>query len=146
MSETKVYNAKQVTIVLADIPITSGLGDGDFLTIAPEGDAFGDTAGADGEVCRWATNETRYNVELTLMNSSKHQQQLSALHAADTNTPGGSGIGAMFVKDNNGASVLAAPKCWIKKAPDRTFGREIGESTWIFRAVANPATMIQGGN
>lgn len=142
----KVFDAKNVTVVLADIPIKEGLAADGFLTISPEGDAFGDELGADGEVVRYATHERRYTVELTLMNSSKHHQQLSALHGADVNATGGAGIGAMFVKDNNGASLLAAPQCWIQKAPDLTFASERGTSTWTFRAVSNPAAMIVGGN
>jgi hypothetical protein len=146
MAETKVYDLKAVTMVLADIPITDGLGENDVLAITPEGDAFGDSIGGDGEVCRHATHERRYTLELTLMNSSKHHQQLAALHAADVSTTGGSGVGAGFVKDNNGATIMAWAQCWVAKAPDLTIAKERGESTWKFRAVASPATVIQGGN
>lgn len=142
----KVYNLKKVTMVLADIPIKEGLGDSDVLEITWEGDQFTDEVGGEGEVCRSQTNETRGTANLTLMNSSSHHQQLSALLVADVVAGNGAGVGSLFVKDNNGATLMMAPQCWIAKAPDLTIAKERGQSTWKFRFVSTPAMMLQGGN
>ena len=140
-----LHDAKNYTIVLSDIPINEGVGPDTFLTCAPEGEAFGDSIGAYGDVCRHNNHETRSTVELTLMNSSKHNVQLSALHAADVNAPNGVGVGAMLIKDNSGSTVLAAPQCWIQKRPDWELGKEVGVSTWVFRIVSNAGALIVGG-
>lgn len=146
MSGTKVYDCDNVSVVVCDIPITEGLGEDEFLKITPVGPAFGSTIGANGEVCRHATHERRYKVELTLLASSIHNAQLSALHAVDSGTPGGSGVGAFLAKDNNGASLHAGGQGWIEEAPEVVYMKAIGQRVWKFEVVADPQTMISGGN
>lgn len=145
MGDFAVYDSSNVTLLVSDIPIKQGLAD-PFIKISWEGDAFDDDVGADGSVCRFATHETRFTAELTLKAWSEHNAVLSALHAIDTATPGGSGVGGFLLKDNNGSTVMAAAQCWIQAPPDPEFGKNRPDVTWKFRGRATRSTMIIGGN
>lgn len=141
----KIYDSKAVTMVLSDIPISEGLAE-TFIKISREAAAFEDEVSADGEVTRTATHDDRCTIELTLKGTSKHNAELSALHALDTNSAGGAGVGAALIKDNNGSTLIAAPQCWITKAPDLELGKTRGDCTWTLRAVVPAAAFIIGGN
>lgn len=148
MTSTRVavFDSEEVTLSVCGIPINDMRVSDEFLTIDAEGDAFEDEAGADGGVTRFATHETRYTVTIKLMGASKDNAKLAALHALDTNSTNGAGIGAFLVKDNNGSSLYASDKCWIAKAPAAGFGKSKGPSEWKFRVVAKPSAMLNGGN
>lgn len=140
----KVYSPAEVKVIICAIPIEDGLAE-TFLKVSAREDAYTEQAGADGSVIRNATLNRLYDVELTLTAGSSHNVQLSALHAIDTSTSNGEGIGAFLCKDALGSTVLMGAKCWIKKAPDIEFGKEAGNRTWKITVVASPSTMISGG-
>lgn len=145
MGATKVYDSKAITLVLVALPITDGKGD-PFFKITPRGPAFEDDLGIDGEVTRTATHECRYDWECTLKQSSKHNAELAAIHAADRESAGGAGIGALLVKDNNGSSIYATDECWITQMPDWQNGSKITDVTWKGVAVISSLAALPGGN
>jgi hypothetical protein len=145
MAAFKVYEANAVDVVMIGIPITDGKGD-PFVKIAPRGDAYEDDMGVDGEVCRYGTNEYRYDIEVTLKGFSSHNEQLAAILAADRESTSGFGVGVLLVKDNNGAAIFAADKLWCKGLPEQSFGKNKPDVTWKFTAVAKNFAMIVGGN
>lgn len=140
----KVYNADQVQIVVAGIPVTGGWGDGDFVSIESDEDAFSLVVGTDGEATRSRTNNKGATITLTLMQSSDVNDLLSALHALDVNSPGGAGIGPFFCRDGNGRSLYMAESCWIQKRPTAVFGREAGPREWVIRT--DKLIAFDGGN
>lgn len=140
------YDSEAVDLIVAAIPINDGRAENPFVTVDADGEAFGVEQGADGHVVRYATHNRLYTVQVFLKASSEHNQQLAALHALDVNATNGAGVGAFLLKDNNGATLMAGAQCWVHKAPPRSFGREVGDVEWLVKVVANPATMIVGGN
>jgi hypothetical protein len=147
-AELKLFDLSNVTILLADVPILKGHGDDDkgVIKIKPRGASFGDEVGSLGEVLRYRTGETRWDIELMLLGCAEANAALSALHSLDCNEAGGAGVGALFVKDNNGSDIYAAGQCWISEAPENALGRSKAPKVWKFVAVADPSTMIAGGN
>jgi hypothetical protein len=143
-NDLKIYDADQVTVILASIPIDSGYADGEFLSIEQDTDDFTDVVGTDGEVTRSKTNDRRATITLTLMQSSGGNAVLSALNNLDVNTPGGAGVGTLLVRDKQGTSLYAASKCWIAKPPTATFGREAGSREWKIRCA--DLKRLDGGN
>jgi hypothetical protein len=133
-------------MVLCDIPILDGHNKDGTIKVSSDGPQYVDITSADGVVTRYRTLNRVRTVELTLDQSSEEHAKLSALHALDTNTKNGSGVGAFFLKDNNGSTIVAGPQCWISKAPDIEYGEAPKPRVWTFRVVADPIAAIVGGN
>ena len=129
----KTYNADEVDLIIAGVPIDAGFADGEFLRIEQESDDFGDVVGTDGEVTRFKTLDRRANVVVLLMQTSDSNQFLSALSNADRLLPNGGGIVPFLVLDTNGASLYEALELWVQKPPDVSFAREPGTREWNLR-------------
>lgn len=142
--DVKVYDADQVTLVVCDLPIESGFADGEFLRIEQDSDDFGDVPGTDGEVTRSKTNDRRATITVILMQSSSGNNLLTVMNNLDRNTPGGAGIGTLFIRDKQGTSLYTASKCWIAKPPDVSFDRLATAREWKIRC-AN-LVRFDGGN
>lgn len=140
----KVYDANEVTLNFAGIPIDSGFDDGEFIRIEQESDDFVDKAGTDGEVTRSKTNDRRTTITVILMQSSDGNAALSALNNIDRLANNGAGVAPILVSDRQGTSIFAAAECWIAKPPDVSYDREPTAREWTLRA-ANPER-FDGGN
>lgn len=145
MSRFTIHDSENVSLIVASVPITDGRAE-EFVTIEPNGPFFEEVIGADGHVCRYATHDTMWTMTVRLLDSSKHNQVLSALLAADVNAPGGAGVGGLLLDDKNGATKVASPHCWISEHPGVTKSKGVGTKEWKFRFKATPATVILGGN
>lgn len=141
--DLKVRDSDQMSASLAGIPF-EGLADGEWLRIQPEGPAFTDTVGTDGEVTRSKTNDRRATAVLRLMSTSSTNALLSALHNSDKNTPGGIGVGAFLLRDRQGADVFSAEKAWISKEPDVSEDRTPTVREWTIRIAS--LVSFHGGN
>lgn len=141
---TKVYDANEVTLVFAGIPIDSGYADGEFIRIAQESDDFTDVVGTDGEVTRSKTNDRRTTISVILMQSSVGNAALSALNNLDRAANNGAGVGPILIADRQGTSVFAAAECWISKPPDVSYDREATAREWTLRAAC--PERFDGGN
>ena len=129
----KVYDADQVRISVAGIPITGGYADGEFCRIERETEAFVDIVGTDGEVTRTKTNDNRATVTILLMQTAEANALLSALHNTDKALPGGAGVGPLLIEDGNGLALHEGAQCWIQKAPDTSYDREATAREWVIR-------------
>src|SRR5579859_2539369 len=123
MSGFKVYDAKQVSLILASVPIQSGFNEGEFLTVEPVSPAFEDQVGTDGEVTRTRTNDNRATVKVKLMQSSDGNALLSTLLNLDINTPGGAGVGTFLLRDRQGTTLCTGSKCWVVAPPSQSFDK-----------------------
>lgn len=124
----KEYNAADVTIIVAGIPI-SGFSDGDVITVERDEDAFTKQVGTDGEVTRSKSNNKTGTATITLMQTSSANALLSALAALDELT--GAGVGSFQMKDNSGYTVHSAQNSWVRKMPSSTWAREAGPREWV---------------
>lgn len=126
------YSAADVIVIVGDVIVT-GFGASDFINANYEEDRFMDMAGADGEV-GIAKNANRLgNIEITLSSTSRANAELSDLFNL-----GSLGDNLVIVPiritDLSSNAIISASRCWIQSPPDFTFGKEITERTWNFRA------------
>lgn len=140
----KVYDANEVTLIIAGLPIESGYDDGEFCRIEQESDDFVDKVGTDGEVTRSKTNDRRATVAVILMQSSDGNALLSGLNNIDRLAGNGAGVGPLLIRDKQGTALYAAAECWISKPPNVSFDREPTAREWTIR-VAN-LERFDGGN
>ena len=140
----KIYDIAANDIIVGGIPVKDALVSAE---IAAEGDAFADEAGADGTVIRYATHEKRATCTIVLKGSSDENAKLSALHALDVATPNGAGVVPFMVRDNNGTTLIATDKAWIRAMPTKTLAAAPGDVSWAIRLVLDsPLNWIVGGN
>ena len=141
---TKVYDADQVSMVFMNVPISSGLADGEFLTISQDEDDFLTVTGTDGDTTRSKSNNRNADIKVRLMQSSDGNAALSAINNLDKNAPNGAGIGSMFIRDRQGTSLYTAAHCWVKKPPEPTFDRKAKEREWTLHC--SDLVRLDGGN
>lgn len=139
----KVSDPKLVKITLTGIPI-QGFADGDFCKIVPASEAYTTIVGADGETVRVASNDKRFDVEISLLQTSNSNDLLSALHALDQNAPNGAGVGAFTLADLNGTSLFTGPETWITMYPDQTWGKSASSRVWKLQCAEGVLNV--GGN
>ena len=123
------YNPKDIDIIVGGF-IMSGFSD-DKVKVNRDEDAWGDESGADGEVVRFATNDKRGQIEITLQQTSSANLQLSTLFKADELS--GAGTIPVIVKDNRGKDLHVAPTAWITKIPEAAYSKGVQVRTWIIR-------------
>jgi hypothetical protein len=141
----KIYDAKNVTLMIGGLLIDSGYADGEFIRIEAEQDAFAAVQGTDGEVTRSKTNNTLFTATLTLMQTSSGNSKLTALHTLDLLADNGAGVGPFLVKDRSGTA-LAAGVCWIARPPDPTYDKTATSREWKIQVVIPPGGKIDGGS
>ena len=143
---TKVYSADQISITFGGVPIESGRGNDEFVSIVQPEDTFTVQTGVDGEVTRSENKGAAAirEVTITLRRTSRGNAVLSAMHKGDVAIAGGSGIAPLAIVDLQGASLFVSPEAWIKKWPDDKHAAEAPTVEWTFTAT-HPEQVI-GGN
>ncbi len=136
----KTIDAKKVIISFGGKNIT-GYADGEFVSIDTN-DAFADQVGADGEMVRIKSNDTSAEVMLTLMQSSKSNQDLSDIAILDQAT--GAGVLPFSLTDLTGTTLVAGAEAWIKKKPKVGYSKSGETRAWTIK-IANALVNI-GGN
>jgi hypothetical protein len=114
--------------------IDSGFGEDKCIKVERESAAFTKKTSADGEVARSKTRNKTATITITLMNTSKHNDQLSAVALLDELGHNGAGVGPFLMKDLSGTSLMAGT-CWVEQRPDVDIGREAYEVEWKLGAV-----------
>lgn len=138
------YDINAIEASLSGIALKDGLVS---IRVAMKSPAFQTEVGADGHTVRFATNDRRADIEVTLKGSSEEHAKLSALHGLDLSATNGAGVVPFFLRDGNGTSLLASDSAWIVQMPEKTFAASPGDVTWALEAVlASPLNAIIGGN
>jgi hypothetical protein len=140
----KVYSANEISFNFSGISIDSGRGDDEFVSIVKLEDTYTYKAGVDGEGTRSESKNSYHEVTLTLMQTSRGNAILSAIHNGDVAIPGGSGVAPIQIRDRQGTNLFVAAEAWVKKMPDLGYAKEAGTVQWVF-GVHAPAHFI-GGN
>jgi hypothetical protein len=141
---SKVYSANEVKAVFSGIPIESGRGDSDFITITPRNERFGVKVGLDGEATFWEDRDNTHEVLITLMQTSEMNGVFSAILNGDMKAPGGAGIAPFSVKDMQGRDVFVEKEARIAGWPEVSYQKEPGTITWKILC-PNPERFL-GGN
>lgn len=140
----KHYDATEVSVAFAGIPINSGYADGEFLSIEQNAADFEIKVGTDGQVTRFKTNNHSAKIKLKLHQSSDSNAALSAINQLDRAGQNGAGVGPLLIKDRQGTSLYTASKCWISKPPVASFAREVMDREWELECA--DLIRLDGGN
>ena len=125
----ETYNPKDISIIVGGF-VMSGFSD-DKVRVFRESDAWTDEAGADGEVVRYATNDKRGEIEITLLQTSSSNLTLTTMAKADELS--GAGTIPVIVKDNRGSDLHVAPTSWIVKIPEAKYSKSGNVRVWRIR-------------
>lgn len=143
----KTFSLAQVVAVFGPSDLKAGAGEGDWLKITPNADKIGVVEGQNGEVLFTYTGTRLYKVEITLLQSSKTNDYLSAVQIADEKSlrAGNGGILLpFFVKDTGGTLAFASPKARVSKVPDFGYGNKNMDRVWTI--LAADGELFVGGN
>jgi len=135
------YDPKQFSCIVGG-KIMSGFGDGTYIKIMRNEQAFNLKVGVDGEGTRAKNNNQSGKVEITLMQSSQSNDDLSSFALADqlSNT----GAVPVLIKDGSGRTVCSAVTGWVQKFTDAEFAKETTTRTWTIES--DNLQMFVGGN
>jgi len=140
----KVYNADQVSLIVAGALIEAGFADGEFLRVEQDSDDWLDVVGTDGEVAVSRSNDRRATITVILLQTSDGNDVLSALSNLSRASNGLAGAGPLFIRDRNGRTVYRASSCWVSKPPDASFDRTATAREWTLRC--DRLVRFDGGN
>jgi hypothetical protein len=130
--KVKVFDPSALTVQWGHI-IFGGWGPDDAVIIDPESDDTEDESGVDGEVTVIMLNDTRCTITCNMAQMSDTNAQISAVRNIGLRTRMIGAILKMSIVDLNGDTVFEADNVWVKKAPQRTFGRRPNQVGWEFR-------------
>jgi hypothetical protein len=142
-SKVGSYDPSQVIVTVGGV-ILSGWSDGDAIIARRNEEMYFTKTGNDGTVGRARNANKSGEFEFKLLQTSEVNAQLSTLVNADDLLNDGKALVAISVLDGSGTSLASATQCWVKQLPEMTFGKEVGERTWIFSAA--DMRMFIGGN
>ena len=131
-NEVKTYSPDRVKVIVG-VAALSGFADGTFVDIEPLGDGVTSEAGADGEVARAMSLDTRHTITVTLQQTSRSNDVLSALHTADK-ISGGDGAVPVAVTDLRGTTLFGGTG-WVVKKAKATFAKGLEAREWTLEAV-----------
>jgi hypothetical protein len=137
----KTYDPKNISIIFAGKIIT-GFGDGTFVMVERNEQAFNLKVGVDGEGARAKNNNRSGKITLTLMQTSKSNDDLMALTEADE--LGNAGTGPFYMKDHSGSTLVGCLTAWVQKVPNIEDAKEVSMRTWVLES--DELNMFVGGN
>ena len=123
------YNPKDITVSVGGF-ILSGFAD-EKVKVRRDSDIWEDEAGADGDVVRFANNDKRGEIEITLQQTSSSNLYLSGLAKADELS--GAGTIPTIVADSRGKDLHVAPTSWVKQIPEAAYIKGVSSRVWIIR-------------
>lgn len=131
MGRAAPYDADQVAIWIGGV-LAEGFADGEYITVEQMSDGFSSVVGTSGEVARSKTNDRRVKVTLKLLQTSKTNAQLSAIHQRDLNAPNGAGVFEFLMEDlSSEGTIVQGHKAWIVKWPDAPNDRTAKSREWV---------------
>lgn len=138
----KTYAPGQIKIVMGAF-VLSGLAEDTFVTVAEIGEGISSVSGADGEVARAMSRDSRLRITVTLLQTSDSNDRLTALHQADKATDGNGAV-PVSITDLRGRSLHASDSAWVVKIPDAGYARQVGNREWVIET--GRAINVLGGN
>jgi hypothetical protein len=132
-NELKTFDVKRFAVIIGVMPaVSSGLSSADdAIQFKRNEDSFTDQAGLTGEVVRSRQYNKSGEVILKVMKTSMLNDYLSGLHQLDMQS--GGGVIPILAKHYDSLTTLGASYAWIKKPPDYSIGKEVGDVEWTLR-------------
>lgn len=135
------YDVSQVAVIVGGVPL-EGFADGTRVTIEFDEQQFTKVTGSDGLTTRSKSNNYSGTIAVVLQQSSRANDVLSALWAADRSR--NAGVVPVLVKDGSGRTLWAAEHAWVQQMPTQEFGKESGDREWTLDT--DKLTGLAGGN
>lgn len=132
MAEVKTYSPDRIKVIIGPTAMT-GAADGTFVEIEPMTDGTTSEAGAYGEVARALSLDPRHTITVTLQQTSRFNDVLSALYQLDK-VSGGDGTAPILITDLRGTTVFAGT-CWVTKMATATYAKGLEAKEWPIEAV-----------
>lgn len=136
----KTYSPDRIKI-LVGAHVVTGTADGTFVNITQMTDGVSSEAGAYGDVARAMSLDPRHTITITLQQTSRSNDVLSAYADADR-ISGGNGAVPVAITDLRGGTLFAGTG-WVVKKADKGFAKELTANEWTLEAVG---TFTNGGN
>jgi hypothetical protein len=133
---THIYDPTEVDVLFALVPI-SGFSDDSMVEFAEDEDGFILVRGVDGNFTRSKIAGRSGVLTISLMQSSRSNDVLTAIYTADMLKTGGAGVVPTMVRDKNGTSLIVADKSWVIKPADQKFGKQAGPREWKIQLVGH---------
>lgn len=121
------YSPKDTILTFCGYPIT-GFGEGTFIVVERDEEAFKKVVGAGGEVSRTANCNFAGKVTITLGQTSPDNAILSSLQRQDEQFH--TGVGPLLIKDLNGTTLVSAMSAWVQKPAKIEFAKEQKDREW----------------
>ena len=132
MTTVTTYDPTKLSVIIGGV-IVSGFIDGDYITAKRDEDLYTKRVGADGHVVRSRNGNKSGTIEVKLLQSSPSVNEIAALVALDNFMFDGDVlIPIAIVNPGDGAELVATTQAWLKTAPEMTFGKEVGERSFVF--------------
>lgn len=128
----KTYNSKKVKIALG-YHIVSGYAEDSFVTIEETGDGITSVAGADGEVARSVSPDSRHTIKISLLQNSPTNGYLLGRYKKDKSD--GGGHFPITVKDLTSGEVFSGDAAWVVKEASFSRGKAVANREWEICAV-----------
>jgi len=138
----KSYDSSQVIITFGPHIIT-GYAEETFVSVEEMGDGISSVVGANGEKARSMSQNRSLTITLTLLQTSKSNDLLSAAWDVDRASHG-EGAPPFAMTDLTGRSLIADPSSWIVKKPNSEFSSTTSNREWTFET-SNDAVYHVGG-
>jgi hypothetical protein len=138
----KTYDSSQVIITFGPHIIT-GYAEDTFISVEEMGDGISSVVGANGEKARSMSQNRSLQITLTLLQTSKSNDVLSAAAEFDRASHG-QGALPMAITDLTGRTLIADPSSWVVKKPNSEFGATVGTREWTLET-SNDAIYHVGG-
>lgn len=128
MSQLKTYSPDRISCTAGPY-IISGYAEGTFINAEPLGDGVSSVSGADGETARAMSADRRWQVTLTLLQTSDSNKDLNSLANTDQ-ASGGDGVFDLTLTDLRGDTV-GGGKAWVVSKPSFAFSTDIENREWV---------------
>ena len=132
MNDLKTFDVKRFSMVIGVMPVvTMGLSDADdAISIKRSSDSYTKTVGLTGEVTRNRQYDKSGEITVKVKKDSMLNDYFSGLRNADEMNNGG--VVEIAAKHYDSTTVIASAFGWIRKQPDYSIGKEVGEIMWTF--------------
>lgn len=135
------YDPKNITVIIGG-KIIRGYNEATFCKVERNEDMYNLVVGVDGIGSRAKSNNKSGKVTLGLHQTSRSNDDLSALALADELT--GAGAVPMLIRDSGGRTLISAATAWITKQADAEYQKTISDRTWTIES--DSIDIFNGGN
>lgn len=143
------YIPSQVTIVISNAAlginhVVTHFSEDTFVSIELPQETWTEKESVDGYTTRSHHMTRTLRATITLDQTSKSNDMLTALHAFDAKSLRGEGVFTCTIADKSGRSYAYSSQCYVKKPQNQEFGAQSGTRSWVIVMAGSDSYV--GGN